>query len=192
MSIKNKLYLGSVILLLASLLIVFSIVQFAVTPTIKNNAIANAQLAAKGIGENISTQLQENAILTRSLATLAESLPLEQSNFIDHIGSLVESGKGIAGGGIWPEPNQFIAGKDKASLFWAKTAPGKFELLDDYNAADSSPYQAEPWYTSVKNAQSGQCMWSEIYVDPVSNVAMATCSVKIERNNQFWELPLLT
>lgn len=37
-----------------------------------------------------------------------------------------------------------------------------------------------------KNLASGQCAWSEAYLDTVSGVMMTTCTVAIRRNNQFW------
>jgi methyl-accepting chemotaxis protein len=186
MLIRYKLYTGSLVLLSAALAILFGIVQFVVTPVIKDQAIAEAQLEARLIGENVIKNLSKNAVLTRSLATIAETLPLDKAQFIQHIQPLVYSGQGIAGGGIWPEPNKFIDSDSKASLFWAKTTPNHFELLGDYNLPESKPYQQEGWYISAKSAPKGQCVWSEVYTDPVSNVPMVTCSVKIQRDGQFW------
>ncbi|MDC0610773.1 methyl-accepting chemotaxis protein [Vibrio sp.] len=186
MLIKTKLFAGSAMLLVVALAVMFAVVEFVVTPVIKNQAIEKAQSEAEVIGETIAKELTENATLTRSLAAVAAALPKNKDDFIKHIEPLVYSGKGVAGGGIWPEPGKLVDGQDKASLFWAKTAPGKYELLDDYNKPDASPYQQEGWYTSVKSAAKGQCVWSEVYVDPVSNVPMVTCSVKIERDGSFW------
>lgn len=186
MLIRSKLYAGSATLLIAALVVMFAVVKFVVTPVIKTQAIDEAQMQAKVIGETIGKELTENATLTRSLAAVAEALPLNKEDFIQHIEPLVKSGVGIAGGGIWPEPNKLVPGEQKASLFWAKTGPNTFDLLNDYNKPDASPYQQEGWYTSVRGTSSGQCVWSEVYVDPVSNVPMVTCSVKIERDGSFW------
>ncbi|MDW6005459.1 methyl-accepting chemotaxis protein [Vibrio mangrovi] len=186
MLIRRKLYAGSVVLLVTSLLVLFLIIQFVVAPVIRQESTKFAQLQANLIGEVLSGKLAENAILTRSLAAMAEDLPQDKQAFIQHIEPLVKSGIGIAGGGIWPEPGQLVSGQDKASLFWAKNPQGKFDLLDDYNQPDSSPYQQESWYTSVKGAPHGSCVWSEVYVDPVSNVPMVTCSVGIQRAGHFW------
>ncbi|MCE0495380.1 methyl-accepting chemotaxis protein [Vibrio salinus] len=186
MLIRSKLYVSSATLLIAALVIMFAVVKFVVTPVIKEQAINKAQLQAKVIGRTIGKELTENATLTRSLAAVAGMLPLKREDFIEHIEPLIKSGKGIAGGGIWPEPDKLIAGEQKASLFWAKTASNTYQLLDDYNKPDASPYQKESWYTSVRSAPAGQCVWSEVYVDPVSKVPMVTCSVKIERDGGFW------
>lgn len=186
MLIKNKLYAGSMVLLLSALIVLFVIVHYAVTPVIRTQAVDAAQYQAKVIGETLSKELAENAMLTKNLAVMAQELPTDKETFITNIEPLIESCIGVAGGGIWPEPGKLIPSQNKASLFWAKTGAGKYQLLDDYNKPDSSPYQQEGWYTSVKTAQTGECVWSEVYVDPVSNVPMVTCSVKIERKNQFW------
>ncbi|MGB1301381.1 MAG: hypothetical protein ACPG5O_09210 [Pseudoalteromonas tetraodonis] len=56
-------------------------------------------------------------------------------------------------------------------MFWAKGDNGQYTLLDDYNQADSSPYQQESWYTllTLNQAyvfglrlilmQSRMCLW---------------------------------
>ncbi|MEI8604831.1 cache domain-containing protein [Pseudoalteromonas sp. B160] len=163
--------------------------QLVVTPIIKNDAISSAKLQAKVIGESLAKDLAKSATLTQSLAVVAETLPLQQAAFIENIAPLIASGKGIAGGGIWPEPNKMLPSAAKASLFWAKTGNGQYKLLDDYNQPDSSAYQQETWYKNAINANRGECVWSEAYVDTVSNVPMVTCSVKIIRDNQFWGLP---
>ncbi|MZI95213.1 HAMP domain-containing protein [Vibrio sp. CAIM 722] len=186
MLIRQKLYLGSATLFIAALAVLYAVVHFQVTPLIQKQAIQKAQLQAQVIADNLSENLTENATLTRSMAALAQSLPLDRQMIEQHVASLVKSGSGIAGGGIWPEPNKLDTNKAKDSLFWAKTSSGDFSLLDDYNAADAAPYQQEAWYTSAKAAKPGQCVWSEVYVDPVSNVQMVTCSVKIERDGAFW------
>lgn len=186
MLIKKKLYIGSSLLLLLAILTIYAVVQFVITPVIKAESVRAAQLQANMVGEEVSKELTKSAVLTNSMAVIAGSLPLDQQSFIQHIEPLVKSGTGVAGGGIWPEPGKMLPNVEKASLFWAKTGPGQYDLLDDYNQADSSPYQQESWYSSVKGTPNGTCVWSEAYVDPVSNVPMVTCSVKIERNNQFW------
>ena len=186
MLIKRKLHIGSVLLLLTALITVSVIVQFVVFPVIQQESVKSTKLQAKAVGEALAKALTENAVLTKSLATLAESLPLEKNTFIQHLKPMIESGIGVAGGGIWPEPGKMLPEQEKASLFWAKTSSGQYQLLDDYNQPGTSPYQLEGWYTSVKGAGRGECVWSEAYVDPVSNVPMVTCSVKIERKRQFW------
>jgi len=191
MLIQKKMYAGSLLLIVFSLLVLTVIMQWVITPIIKNEAISAAKLQAKVIGESFAKDLGKSAALTKSLSVVAQTLPLDKDQFIKNLAPLIASGSGIAGGGIWPEPNMLDASAQRASLFWAKGDNGQYTLLDDYNQADSSPYQQESWYTSAANAQPGVCVWSEAYIDAVSNVPMVTCSVKIERNNQFWGVATL-
>lgn len=186
MLIRHKLLAGSISLLIAALLVLFVIIQYFVTPVIRQQSILNAELKAQSTGEIVAKELAKTAVLTKNLASLAEILPLETSQFISQLEPLIASGTGVAGGGIWPEPNKLIAGEDKSSLFWAKSSPGRFELLDDYNAPSSSPYQQESWYQDAKGTEPGECVWSAVYTDTVSNTQMVTCSVEIEREGSFW------
>jgi len=184
--IRHKLLTGSVSLLIAALLVLFVVIQYFATPVIRQQSILNAELKAQTTGENIAKELAKTAVLTQNLASLAESLPLEPSQFISQMAPLIARGTGVAGGGIWPEPNKFVADKERASLFWAKSGSGRFDLLDDYNQASSSPYQQEGWYQDAKGTAPGECIWSAVYTDPVSNIQMVTCSVEIEREGIFW------
>lgn len=191
MLIQKKMYVGSFLLIVFSLVVLTAIMQWVITPIIKNEAVSAAQLQAKVIGESFAKELGKSAALTKSLSVVAQTLPLDKNEFIKNLAPLIASGSGIAGGGIWPEPNVLVPSEQKASLFWAKGDNGQYTLLDDYNQSNSSPYQQESWYTSAINAKAGECVWSEAYVDAVSNVPMVTCSVKIERNNQFWGVATL-
>lgn len=186
MLIRHKLLAGGLSLLVAALLILFVVIQYFATPVIRQQSIQNAELQAQTTGESIAKELAKTAVLTKNLASLAQILPIDTSQFISQLEPLIASGTGVAGGGIWPEPNKLIAGQDKASLFWAKAGPNRFELLDDYNSAASSPYQQESWYQDAKGTPPGECVWSAVYTDPVSNIQMVTCSVEIERDGQFW------
>ncbi|WP_404341439.1 methyl-accepting chemotaxis protein [Pseudoalteromonas mariniglutinosa] len=191
MLIQKKMYLGSFLLLTFAFIILSVVIQLVVTPIMKEEAIATAKMQAKVIGESLAKDLAKSAALTQSLSVVAETLPLDKSAFKEQIAPLIASGSGIAGGGIWPAANKFIPTEEKASLFWAKTDNATYQLLNDYNQPDSSPYQQETWYTAAINAQPGECVWSEAYVDAVSNVPMVTCSVKIERDGQFWGVATL-
>lgn len=173
-------------LLIAAFLVLFVVIQFFATPVIRQQSILNAELQAQTTGESIAKELAKTAILTKNLASLAQVLPVDPEQFISQLEPLIASGNGVAGGGIWPEPNKLVAGQDKASLFWAKAGPNRFELLDDYNAESSSPYQQESWYQEAKGTAPGECVWSAVYTDSVSNIQMVTCSVEIKRDGAFW------
>lgn len=75
----------------------------------KNEAISAAKLQAKVIGESFAKDLGKSAALTKSLSVVAQTLPLDKDQFIKNLAPLIASGSGIAGGGIWPEPNMLDA-----------------------------------------------------------------------------------
>lgn len=191
MLIQKKIYMGSILLLAISVLVLGLIIQLVISPITKDEVIESAKLQAKVNGESLAKNLAQSAALTKSIAVVAQSLPLDKNQFIKQLAPLIASGKGIAGGGVWPQANKLDPSAEKASLFWAKGNNGKYTLLDDYNKPNSSPYQQESWYVNAASANTRECIWSEAYVDAVSNVPMVTCSVRIERNNQFWGVATL-
>ena len=191
MLIQKKIYMGSILLLAISVLVLGLIIQLVISPITKDEVIESAKLQAKVNGESLAKNLAQSAALTKSIAVVAQSLPLDKNQFIKQLAPLIASGKGIAGGGVWPQANKLDPSAEKASLFWAKGNTGKYTLLDDYNKPNSSPYQQESWYVNAASANTRECIWSEAYVDAVSNVPMVTCSVRIERNNQFWGVATL-
>ena len=89
MLIRQKLYLGSATLFIAALAVLYAVVHFQVTPLIQKQAIQKAQLQAQVIADNLSENLTENATLTRSMAALAQSLPLDRQMIERHVASLV-------------------------------------------------------------------------------------------------------
>ncbi|WP_249929834.1 hypothetical protein [Pseudoalteromonas sp. S4741] len=84
------------------------IMQWVITPIIKNEAISAAKLQAKVIGESFAKDLGKSAALTKAYV-VAQTLPLDKDQFIKNLAPLIASGSGIAGGGIWPEPNMLDA-----------------------------------------------------------------------------------
>ena len=92
----------------------------------------------------------------------------------------------IVGGGIWPEPFVLDPSKERASFFWAKNNVGGLDLLDDFNDPKGNGYHNESWYKSGRTLKAGECSWSSAYLDIASNRTMVTCTVKIERDGNFW------
>lgn len=188
MLIKNWIWTAGATLLAASVISIYLIMNFLAYPRLHQQATATAQLRVENTASHVETTLASAGALTQSMAALAESLPLDKAAFIAQLEGVVDQfGNGdIAGGGIWPESNALIDGVDRASLFWARSGSGNLALLEDFNDPNGTGYHNESWYTVGKNLASGQCAWSEAYLDTVSGVMMTTCTVAIRRNNQFW------
>ncbi|WED22825.1 EAL domain-containing protein [Vibrio sp. JC009] len=183
---KRLFFWGALIVLIVLMSALLYVAHYIVAPTVVKESVAKAKLQAQVIEKELAIKFSEQAALTKSLAVIASSIPLNRNSFISNAGILIENSTGIAGGGIWPEPYQLIDSQEKASLFWVKTGDGKFRLDEGYNSPQSQAYQNEFWYQAAKNAAINQCVWSQAYVDPHSNVPMVTCSVRIERDGLFW------
>ena len=183
---KRKFFRRAIAVLIISMSALFVVAHYVVTPIVVKDAVSKAKLQAQVIEKELTIKFSEQAALTKNLAVIASSLPLNRNSFINNAGVLIENSFDIAGGGIWPEPYQLIADKEKASLFWVKADDGQYQLDDGYNSLQSPAYQDEFWYQNAKNALPNKCVWSHAYVDPHSNVPMVTCSVRIDRDGQFW------
>jgi len=154
---------------------------------VRAEAAANLASRVESMRTDIAEVLNSAAVLTRSLAILSETLPLDRAGFeVQMVGLVDQFGDlRIAGGGIWPEPGRLTAGVERDSLFWARDANG-LSLLDDYNDPAGNGYHNEGWYLVGESLKAGQCAWSEVYFDPMSGVAMTTCTVSVQREGSFW------
>ena len=183
---RKKFFRRAILVLITSMSVLFLVAHYVVAPVVLKDAVSKAKLQAQVIEKELTIKFSEQAALTQNLAVIASSLPLNRSSFISNAGALIENSIDIAGGGIWPEPHKLLADEKKASLFWINTGDGQYQLDDGYNSPQSSAYQNESWYQSSKNASPNKCVWSNAYVDPYSKVPMVTCSVRIDRDGQFW------
>ncbi|OUR81050.1 hypothetical protein A9Q75_08610 [Colwellia psychrerythraea] len=186
--ISNQIKIGALLLLTASVLVIFFVMNSQALPKL---AAASKKLAIEQVNSRsneLKVELGDIASLTQSMALIAQTLTLDSEEFHKIFPSLINKfgQKNIAGGGIWPEPYAFNAVQEKSSFFWGRNSTGQLSFLNDYNQPNSSSYHNEGWYKSVKNLPNGICAWSGAYQDPVSKAQMVTCSVGINRNNKFW------
>ncbi|MCW4148419.1 methyl-accepting chemotaxis protein [Halomonas sp. 18H] len=186
-TISRQLTLAAFALMLLMAASIYAVMAWRGQPQV----IEASQLLVDRTGESIvnamNAQLARVEGNTASLASLAESLPREESLFRQAFPRVVDdSGNtAIAGGGIWPEPGAFEDGVERFSFFWARNAEGEIEFLDDYNADDMAPYHEEAWYQNARDAEPGQCIWSTAYRDATTGVAMVTCSVPYYLDDEF-------
>lgn len=188
MTLNQKIKVLGISLLAGSFLTIYLVMTFVAHPELEEQAIANAGQAVENSRSEIDKTLTEAAVLTSTLAALAETLPLEKQRFISELAPVVDhyGNAAIAGGGIWPEPGKLTPGKSRDSLFWARNGQGGLDLLDDYNDPQGSGYHNEGWYTAGRSLAPGQCAWSEAYEDAVSGTPMVTCTAAIRRQGEFW------
>jgi methyl-accepting chemotaxis protein len=146
-----------------------------------------AEQSAMAISRQLEIKLAEIEGRTTSIASLGESLPLNGDQVKASLSKIIDATGDIsvAGGGLWPEPNAFKSGVSLHSFYWARSAQGALTFSNENNLPGIAPYQDSDWYKQGAMATSGKCGWSDAYVDPVSKVLMATCSVAYSRDSQF-------
>ncbi len=141
------------------------------------------------IESNSQTLIAELKRQTTLINTLAQNIsrfvveaPRDEDLFKQVIASMLamddEQGL-IAGGGYWPEPNQFEPNVVRRSFYWGLNTLGKLTYFDDYNDPDGPGYHNEEWYVPTRHQHHGKCYWSRSYIDPYSQQPMVTCSVGV-------------
>ena len=185
--IAGRMTLGILTLLVLTALAIYAVMTFGGKPQLVAAGTAAAEQSASAISRQLALQLNRIEGTTAAMAHLAETLPHDEQLVKANLPNLIDSqgDSAIAGGGLWPEPDGFTQGEQRRSFFWARTASNSLAYSEEYNAAQAAPYQAESWYAGAKAATPGRCVWSDAYQDPVSGVAMTTCSVPYRNSGSF-------
>jgi hypothetical protein len=171
--------MGSILLLILTGVAVFGVMSLRGQPRVVAASQELIEQTGSSIVRQLALKLASIEGITLSLAHLAEVLPREQSLYLNSLPNVIDNHGDItiAGGGVWPEPNKFIAGSIRHSFFWARGSDGQLSYSDDYNVDSGPGYHNDAWYTGAKTSAVDRCLWSEAYQDPVTKVAMVTCSV---------------
>ncbi|WJN58615.1 methyl-accepting chemotaxis protein [Pseudomonas sp. SO81] len=185
--IVQRMTLGILLLLVLTALAIFSVMTLRGKPQLVEAGTKSAEQSAMAITRQWALQLGLIEGTTAAMAHLAETLPKDEALVKAQLPNVVDSqgDASIAGGGLWPEPQAFAAGVERRSFFWARNAQGGLDYSDDYNADGVAAYHAEAWYSSARSAPGGRCVWSDAYQDPVTWVAMTTCSVPYHEDGRF-------
>jgi methyl-accepting chemotaxis protein len=185
--IVQRMTLGILLLLALTALAIYSVMTLRGKPQLVEVGSAAAEQSAVAISRQLALQLSLIEGTTAAMAHLAETLPHDEALVKAQLPNVIDSqgDAAIAGGGLWPEPGAFTAGVERRSFFWARNAQGGLDYSDDYNAAGIAAYQGESWYSGARTAPAGRCVWSDAYQDPVTGVAMTTCSVPYRADGRF-------
>lgn len=167
--------------------------SYFVTQTKGKQVISEqAEKLNREIGQNIVLKLQQRLVatetLTTTLAKLGVSLSKDVATFKDLLPKVIDQAgmsKLVAGGGVWPEPNQFKEGVERRSFFWGRNEQGVLEYFDDYNDPKGNGYHNEEWYVPARYLKHGRAYWSKSYMDPYSLEPMVTCTVPMFENGVF-------
>jgi methyl-accepting chemotaxis protein len=185
--IVTRMTLGILFLLALTAMAVYGVMTFAGKPKLIESGTASAEQAASAITRQLALQLNRIEGTTAAMAHLAETLPHDERLVMTNLPNLIDSNgdAAIAGGGLWPEPNAFNAGVERRSFFWARNTSNSLEYSDSYSDTQASSYHKESWYAGTRSAPAGRCVWSDGYQDPVSGIAMTTCSVPYRQQGGF-------
>ncbi|EDY85076.1 ATPase, histidine kinase-, DNA gyrase B-, and HSP90-like domain protein [Verrucomicrobiia bacterium DG1235] len=182
--------------LLGFLLLVIGATYFAIQTAAHRTLSDQAEKLHREVGKNIVLKLGERVVstetLAKSLAKLGESLPKDDSVYSSVIAEMLDSeavisvdNRLIAGGGIWPEPNQYEEGVDRRSFFWSRDEKRRLVYFDDYNDPNGMGYHNEEWYVPARYLNPGEVYWSKSYMDPYSFVPMVTCTAPYWNDGRF-------
>ncbi len=191
-SLNFKLMLGISILtcgLMGSLMLVMNTLG-------KQMILAESSRFIEQTGETtiakINARSREIAALTVTIAKISLNLPKTEATFQTILPQLFDFNQdlAIAGGGIWPEPYQFLPQVERRSFFWGREENGILKYYDDYNQFPRG-YHQEEWYLVAHHLNPGQCFWSRAYIDPYSQQPMVTCTVAMQQTNRLWGVATL-
>ena len=156
---------------------------WVVNTTGKKQVLEESSKLIEQTGDNaveiLSGRSAEIASLVRTIATLTSLLPKDEKIYLETFPEIYDfnGDNQVAGGGIWPEPNQFKKDVIRRSFFWGRGPNGTFKYYDDYNDPGGKGYHNEEWYVVVRHTGPGRCFWSKSYMDPYSFQPMTTCTV---------------
>ncbi|MDF1484380.1 methyl-accepting chemotaxis protein [Ramlibacter sp. H39-3-26] len=186
-SLSRKMTYGVVFLLLLTTVVVVGVMSLRVQPRVIQVSGELIEQTGTAIVGEMSRQLARTQGVTVSVARLAESLPPDEQVYKTVAPAIIDDqgNTALAGGGIWPEPGRFTQGVERRSFFWARDASSRLVFSDDYNAPSGAGYHGEGWYTGARGKPGNACVWSDAYQDPVSHVAMVTCSVPYQLSGSF-------
>lgn len=131
----------------------------------------------------VEARLQLAQVLASALAELSSTGA--PSDWVPRVPALVaQSGLGdlIAAVGWWPEPVSGAAGRD--SRFWLADGVGALQLRGDYNESRAIAYSDEPWYTPARYAAAGECYWTRVYTERLSQRKVVGCTLPLRDGKQ--------
>jgi len=188
--ISKTLVVGLVVLILLIVMASFSVIWYEGRPRLTSLSLDSQKKLGQSISLALEREMQEVKGITKSLAASVAAMPPERRAeltqlFAPQLFNVDGLAEIIAGGGVWPEPNEFKNGVARNSLFWAKNTAGVLEEIDDYNAPHGPGYRREEWYVPAQVFGSSDVYWSRSYTDPYSQQPMVTCTAPILHDEKF-------
>lgn len=183
-----KISTGFLLATLSLLAILAFVLQGELRQKLEDNSSKQVEANGNAIIAELVRQTSLVHSLAKGLGVVVSSTPFSDRLYHQLLPQLIDinnTNSLVAGGGIWPEPNQLNPNKKRNSYFWGKNRLGILEFYNDYNLEDGKGYRNEEWYVPAKFLSSKSCYWSRSYIDPYSKEPMVTCTTPIHKDNNF-------
>ena len=186
--VKFKALFAVATLFVVLMIATTELTKISATRLFEDRAYTQLSSAAQNLQSEIIKRTEKAEVLVKLLADLAAQMAQDPEGIHSLVPGLIrqhDPEQVIAGGGVWPEPNQFDPSKERNSFFWARDEQGTLQFLDDYNDPESTGYHHEEWYVPARHLQPGRLYWSKSYTDPYSEQAMVTVTAAMESRGEF-------
>ncbi|MBI5041747.1 MAG: hypothetical protein HZB57_11285, partial [Gammaproteobacteria bacterium] len=177
---------GAFLLVLGAILLVFSTLG---KQMLEEHAWREVVLSGRGIVWQLGQRVAHAESLVTALSHLGKALPRDAALTQALVRQVMDSEGSeafIAGGGLWPEPYRFQAGRERRSFFWGRDAAGTLQYYDGYNDPQGPGYHHEEWYVPARHLGPGGLFWSKSYMDPYSYQPMVTVTAPMYRDESFY------
>ncbi|WP_409069265.1 methyl-accepting chemotaxis protein [Clostridium caseinilyticum] len=174
-SIK-KLILCTILPLTVLSMCFLSIISYSNSKNIISSEIENKmKIQIKVLSENIEKSLLTHKKVTETLSKTVESSKdiMPKDTYKNILQNFIKTNSETYGAGLWFEPYKFNPKEKFFGPYYFRDGD-KIVYTDEYNN-ESYNYIKYDWYKIAKSS-TGSSVWSEPYLDEVSNVTMVTTS----------------
>ncbi|ENK1244299.1 methyl-accepting chemotaxis protein [Clostridium botulinum] len=174
-SIK-KLILCTILPLTVLSMCFLSIISYSNSKNIISSEIENKmKIQIRVLSENIEKSLLTHKKVTETLSKTVESSKdiMPKETYKNILQNFIKTNSETYGAGLWFEPYKFNPKEKFFGPYYFRDGD-KIVYTDEYNN-ESYNYIKYDWYKIAKSS-TGSSVWSEPYLDEVSNVTMVTTS----------------
>lgn len=145
----------------------------------------NLDLRTELISEQIKEPINSSLGILQSIVSIGSNNDSQQhqAELLNNLFSLI-NGVTVSGG-LWPTPYSIDKDIAYSSIFFNRANDGLVDRVYSWDNPESGGYDKESWYTAVVNAPVGSVIWSQVYIDPFTQVQMITASSPYYIQGQF-------
>ncbi|MFB9215013.1 hybrid sensor histidine kinase/response regulator [Vibrio sinaloensis] len=189
MEIRSSLKRKSIYALGFYLAIVITLIgtvsYLVVEPPTRDQLTKNLDLRTELISSQIKEPINSSLGILQSVVSIGSNHETQdhQAELLHSLFSLVD---GVTvSGGLWPVPYTISEDIAYSSIFFNRASDGGVDRVYSWDNPESGGYDHESWYTSVIDAPVGTVSWSQVYIDPFTQVQMITASSPYYIDGQF-------